>query len=95
MPAMQKRSMTRICGYHQGHRRARAWWAHCPFIRGATGMKVPFHNRIQGNLICYQNRPETNLLQLFAHPEYSQWFSIIPVIVFEVNIVAQEKQAYW
>jgi len=35
-------------------------------------------------------------LQLFAHPENSEWFSVIPVIIiFEVNIVAERKQAYW
>jgi len=38
-------------------------------------------------------RLETNLLQLFVHPEDSEWFSIIFVIIFEVNIVAEQKQA--
>jgi len=40
-----------------------------------------------------KDRLETNLLQLFAHPENSEWFSIIFVIIFEVNIVAEQKQA--
>jgi len=34
----------------------------------------------------------TNLLQLFMHPENSQWFSTI-FVIFEVNIVAEQKQA--
>jgi len=32
-------------------------------------------------------------LQLFVHPENSEWFSIIFVIIFKVNIVAEQKQA--
>jgi len=36
-----------------------------------------------------QDRLETNLLQLFAHTENSEWFSIIFVISFEVSIVAK------
>jgi len=41
----------------------------------------------------YQNRIETNLLQLFARPENSEDFSIISLIIFEVNIVTRQKQA--
>jgi len=43
--------------------------------------------------MAYQDRIETNLLQLFAHPETSEWFSIISGIIFEVNIVAEREQA--
>jgi len=43
--------------------------------------------------MVYQDRIETNLLQLFEHPEISEWFSIISVIIFEINIVADQKQA--
>jgi len=32
-------------------------------------------------------------LQLFAHPENSEECSIISVIIFEVNIVSEQKQA--
>jgi len=32
-------------------------------------------------------------MQLFAHPQNSEWFSIIYVIIFEVNVVAAQKQA--
>jgi len=33
----------------------------------------------------------TNLLQLLTHQQYSEWFSILSVIIFEVNIVAEQK----
>jgi len=32
---------------------------------------------IIGNFIVDQGRLETNVLQLFAHPENSEWFSVI------------------
>jgi len=52
--------------------------------------------------MVYQDRLETNLLQLFAYPENSEWFSIsflllylveiiIHIIIFDVNIVAEQK----
>jgi len=44
--------------------------------------------------MVYQYRIETNLLQLFAHPENSESFSIISDITFEVNIVAKRKHAF-
>jgi len=65
----------------------------CPYIRGTTGALVPFHNSIIGHFIVYKDRVERNLLQLFAHPEDSKWFSIIFFIIFEINIVAEQKQA--
>jgi len=37
--------------------------------------------------MVYQDRLETNLLQLFGHPENSERFFIISIIIFEVNIV--------
>jgi len=43
--------------------------------------------------MVYQDRLETNLLQPFAHPETTEWFSIISAIIFEVNIVAAQEQA--
>jgi len=42
--------------------------------------------------MVYQYRLETNLLQLFVHPENSEWFSIISVIIFEINIFFEQKQ---
>jgi len=41
--------------------------------------------------MVYQDQLETNLLQLFGHPENSEWFSVISVI-FEVNIVDEQKK---
>jgi len=42
--------------------------------------------------MVYQDQLETNLLQLFGHPESSEWFSIISVIIFEVSVVDEQKQ---
>jgi len=61
--------------------------------RGETGAVVPFHNSIIDNFMVCQERFEINLLQLFAHLENSKRFSIIFVIVFEVNVVGEQKQA--
>jgi len=61
----------------------RRWWR-CLFS---------FHNIIIGNFMVCKDRFETNLLQLFAHPQPSEWFSIICAIIFEVNVVAAQKQA--
>jgi len=45
--------------------------------------------------MAYQDRLETYLLQLFAHPETSDRviFYNLSVIIFEDNIVAKQKQA--
>jgi len=63
---------------------------------GMTGAEVPFHSsnidrRCRGLSIS----AETNLLQLFAHPEHSDCFFIISVNILEANFVAEQKQAYW
>ena len=60
----------------KGRQRAGAWRGHCPlpFHRRATGAEVPFHKSIIGNFMVYQDRIETNVLQLFAHPETSACF---------------------
>jgi len=52
-----------------------------------TSITTAFHNSIIGNFMVYQDRLETNLLQLFGHPENSERFFIISIIIFEVNIV--------
>jgi len=59
-----------------------------------TSNTTAFHNNIVGNFMVYQDRLETNLLQLLGHPEISEWFSIISVIIFEANIVDEQKQTY-
>jgi len=61
--------------------------------RGSGGGGA-FHNSIIGNFMIYDDRFETNLLQLFAHLENSEWLSINSVIIFEVNIAAEQNQAY-
>jgi len=43
-------------------------------------------------MVC-QERFETNLLQPFAHPENSEWVSIISVLTVEANIASKQKQA--
>jgi len=44
-----------------------------------------FHKwSIIGNFMAYQDRFETYLLQLFAHPETSEWLSIL-VFVYTCN----------
>jgi len=63
------------------------------FKKGATGEEVPFHNSIIAKFMVHQKRLETNALQLFAHPEILEWFIIISVIIFAVNIVDEQKQA--
>jgi len=40
-----------------------------------------FHHSIVGNFMVYQDRIETNLLQLFAQQGNSEWFSIISVVI--------------
>jgi len=67
--------------------------APCPFKNGATGAEVPFHNRIIGKFMVDQDRFETNLLQLLEHSSNSECFFIISAIIFEVNVVAVQKQA--
>ena len=64
-----------------------------PFGKGTNGADVYFHNSIIGIFVVYQNQIETDLLKLCAHLENSEWFSVISVVIFEVEIVAEQKQA--
>ena len=59
-----------------------------------TSNTTTFHNSIIGNFMVYQDWLETKLLQLFEHPENSEWFSTNFVIIFEVSIVDEQKQTY-
>ena len=43
--------------------------------------------------MLYQDRFETNLLQLLGYPYNSEWFSIISAIIFGVNVFAAQNQA--
>jgi len=40
---------------------------HCPLKEEGTGAHVPLHNSIVSYFMIYQDRLETNLMQLFAH----------------------------
>jgi len=74
--------LTTHCSLHQRvkrvhldmHRDARGWRhgggiAPLTFQKGETVTEVSFDNSIIGDFMVCQHRPETNLLQLFAHPE--------------------------
>jgi len=40
-----------------------------------------------------EHQSEINLLQLLAHHQNSEWFSVSSVNIFEVNSVAEQKDA--
>jgi len=73
------------------------WLGHCPPcpFQGRTEEEeeVPFHKVSEVISWFIEIDLETNLLQLFAHAETSEWFSIISVISLDVNIVAEQKKA--
>jgi len=58
---------------------------------GGANFSLQYHREFHGE----QDLVETNLLRLFTHPQHSQWFSTLSVIIFEVNIFAEKKQTYW
>ena len=45
--------------------------APCPFTRRASGTEVAFYKSIIGKSMVYQDRLETDLMQLLAHQETS------------------------
>jgi len=57
------------------------------FEKWSNGGELTFHHS--------EDLVETTLLQLFTHPQHSEWFSTLSVIICEVNIVAEQKQTYW
>ena len=63
------------------------------FKKAPTVAEVLFHSIITDNFIFDQDQLETNFTRLLADPELSEWRSIISVIIFEVNIVREQKQA--
>ena len=54
-------------------------------------MDASLHDIVIGNFMFYQDRLEANLLQLFAHPENSEWFSVI-LLLFLRSTVSEQKQ---
>jgi len=75
----------------QGRRKAGALPPALP--KGTKGAEVSFHNSVMGNFMIYQDRIKTNFLELSARLGNSEWFPMISVIIFEVNIVTEQKQA--
>jgi len=79
----------------QGRRRMNAWRGHCPpypFTRGTTEEEVPFHKVSE----VFSWFIKIDMKQIYCSYWYTQkpeWFSIISVISFETNIVAEQKQA--
>jgi len=61
-------------------------------LKGKTGAEVPFYNCIATNFMVYVDRLEANLLQLLAHQENSECFSIYSVFIFEVTIADEQTQ---
>jgi len=45
------------------------------FEKESNGAHVPLHNSIKSNFMIYQDRLETNLLQLFGHTKFGMVFS--------------------
>ena len=75
-----------------GHDKALPPW---PFKLRLRGRRFLFITASHEFLFVYQDRLEKNLLQLFTYPENLKWFSTISVNIFDVNIFAEQKQAYW
>jgi len=65
------------------------------FQKGVNRGNGAFWISLSHKFMVHQDRIETNLLQLFVHPENLECFSIISVIIFDVNIVAEQKQGCW
>jgi len=69
-----------VCGPRAQERRrtreVRGQCLPCPFIRIATGAEAPFHNSIIAHFMVCKDRLETNVLQVFAHRETSEGFSL-------------------
>jgi len=63
------------------------------FEREGNGGKGALHTSIISNFMIYQDQFEAYLFQLFARTKNSEWFSIISVIRFEVNVVAKHVNA--
>jgi len=76
-------------GALRGHR------PHCPLKGGGgqPGHRCLYITDFISNFMICQDRLETDLLQLFAHTYSWEWFPIIAVISFEVNIVAEHVNA--
>jgi len=61
-------------------------------MTGATQTEVTFSKSIIDNLMVYQDLLETNLLQLFAQLETSEWFSIILVLFLRSTLLLNRNK---
>jgi len=50
------------------------------------------YNITVGNFMVYQDPLETSLLQLFVHPENSEWFSIISVVTLRSTMLRNRNK---
>jgi len=64
-----------------------AWRGHCSACPFETEAEVFFHTSTIGNFIVYQGQTEINLLQVLAHPENSEWFSIVSGIFLRSTLL--------
>jgi len=55
--------------------------------------EVPFHHSTIGIFIVYQDGLETNLLQLFAYLENSEWFSVTIFCAIKLSIALNTSTA--
>ena len=67
------------------------WWCACT----PTSNNTAFHNIIAGNFVVYQDRLETNLLQLFGRPENSEWFSANFVVILRPTLLLNRNKHDW
>ena len=61
----------------------------CSFKRGRRHL---FHYSIVGNFMVYQDRIETNLLQLFAQQENSEWFQSFPLAFLRLILLLNRNK---
>jgi len=60
---------------------------------GVTGAEVPFYRSIISNFMVYQDRLDTFMTAIPISRNFRVIFYNLSEIVFEVNIVAKQKQA--
>jgi len=60
-----------------------------------TSNTTAFHSSIIDNFLAYKDWLETNLLQLFGHPEYSEWFSKILLLFLRSALLMNRNKHFW
>jgi len=63
-----------------------------PFQKGGSGGEVVFSYQYHREFHGLSRSTWNKFIQIFGHPENLEWFSIISVIIFEVNNVDEQKQ---